>query len=100
MRIFIFSIFVFFGRSAKMNFHLNRKNNRIYIEPSKNTNEIYNNANMMSLTPDQGKTELNKLIKANRIHHFSNFKALPNDSHMYRYNLSKQLSKILLKKKS
>ena len=54
---------------------------------------------MMSLTPDQGKAELSKLIKANKIHHFNNFVAIPNDSHRYRYNLSKQLSKILLLKK-
>ena len=53
---------------------------------------------MMSLTPDQGKAELNKLIKANKIHHFNNFVALPNDTHKYRYDPSKELSKKLFKK--
>ena len=53
----------------------------------------------MSLTADQAKLELNKLIETNIIQRLNNYIiALPNDTHRYRYNPSKQLSKLLLKK--
>ena len=52
----------------------------------------------MSLTADQAKLELNRLIDTNIIQRLNNFIALPNNSHRYRYNPSKQLSKILFKK--
>ena len=51
----------------------------------------------MSLTPDEGKVELNKLINSNKIKYLNNFITLPNDSHRYRYNPNKELSKILFK---
>ena len=51
----------------------------------------------MSLTPDQGKVELNKLINSNKIQYLNNFITLPNDTHKYRYNPNKELSKILFK---
>ena len=51
----------------------------------------------MSLTPDQGKVELNKLINSNKIQHLNNFITLPNDTHKYRYDINKELSKILFK---
>ena len=50
----------------------------------------------MSLA-DQAKTQINTLINTNIIQRLNNFIALPNDSHRYRYNPSKQLSKILFK---
>ena len=52
----------------------------------------------MSLTADQAKTQINILINNNIIQHFNNIIALPNDTHRYRYNPNKELSKILLKK--
>ena len=51
----------------------------------------------MSLTADQAKTQLNILINSNKIQHFNNILALPNDTHRYRYNPNKELSKILFK---
>ena len=52
----------------------------------------------MSLTADQAKTQINILINNNIIQSLNNFIALPNDTHRYRYNPSKDLSKILFKK--
>ena len=52
----------------------------------------------MSLTADQAKTQLNILINSNKIQRLNNFIALPNDTHRYRYNPNKELSKILFKK--
>ena len=52
----------------------------------------------MSLTADQAKTQINTLINTNIIQRLNNFITLPDDTHKYRYNQSKQLSKILLKK--
>jgi len=50
----------------------------------------------MSLA-DQAKTQINTLINTNIIQRLNNFIALPNDTHRYRYNPNKQLSKILFK---
>ena len=52
----------------------------------------------MSLTADQARTQINILINTNIIQRLNNFIALPNDTHRYRYNPSKQFSKLLLKK--
>ena len=52
----------------------------------------------MSLTADQAKFELNKLIDTNIIQRLNNFIALPNDTHRYRYNPLKELSKLLFEK--
>ena len=50
----------------------------------------------MSLTADQAKLELNKLIETNIIQRLNNYIiALPNGTHRYRYNPNKELSKIL-----
>ena len=51
----------------------------------------------MSLTADQAKTQINTLINTNIIQRLNNFIALPNDTHRYRYNPSKELSNILFK---
>ena len=49
----------------------------------------------MSLTADQAKTQIDILINTNIIQSLNNFIALPNDTHKYRYDTSKELSKIL-----
>ena len=49
----------------------------------------------MSLTADQAKTQINILINTNIIQRLNNLIALPNDTHRYRYNTNKELSKIL-----
>ena len=54
----------------------------------------------MSLTADQAKTQINILINNSIIQSFNNFIALPKDTHKYRYDTSKELSKILYKKNS
>ena len=51
----------------------------------------------MSLTADQAKTQIDILINSNKIKYLNNFITLPNDSHRYRYNPNKELSKILFK---
>ena len=53
---------------------------------------------IMSLTADQAKTQINILINNNIIQSFDNIIALPNDTHKYRYDPNKELSKILFKK--
>ena len=52
----------------------------------------------MSLTADQAKTQIDILINTNIIQRLNNFIALPNDTHRYRYNPNKELSKILFQK--
>ena len=53
---------------------------------------------LTNFTTDQGKTELDKLIETGIIsQHSNNFITLPNDTHKYRYDPSKELSKILFK---
>ena len=66
-------------------------------EIKKSNQHIYNNVNIMSLTADQAKTQINILINSNKIQHINNFIALPNDTHRYRYNPNKELSKIFRK---
>ena len=53
----------------------------------------YNNVSLMSLTADQAKLELNKLIDNSKIQYFNNFVTLPNDTKSYWYNQGHELSK-------
>ena len=47
----------------------------------------------MSLTADQAKLELNKLIDNSKIQHFNNFVTLPNDTKSYWHNKGYELLK-------
>ena len=51
----------------------------------------------MSLTADQAKLELNKLIDNRKIQYLNNFVTLPNDSKSHYYNKGYELSKDLFK---
>ena len=51
----------------------------------------------MTLTAGKAKLKIIELIEANIIKKVNNFITLPNDTHRYRYNPSKELSNILLK---
>ena len=51
----------------------------------------------MSLTADQAKLELNKLIDNRKIKYLNNFVTLPNDSKSHYYNKGYELSKDLFK---
>ena len=51
----------------------------------------------MSLTADQAKLELNKLIDNSKIQYFNNFVTLPNDTKSYWYNKGYELSKKMFK---
>ena len=70
----------------------------MYREETTSNQQNYKNVSLMSLTADQAKIQINILINTNIIQRLNLLIALPNDTHRYRYNPSKQLSKLLLKK--